>query len=43
MNLNKIREELGLKPLEMPKDSIEEIRVLLKKTGLDKRAKKLRE
>ena len=43
MNLNKIREELGLKPLEMPKDSIEEIRVLLKKTGHDKRAKKLRE
>jgi heterodisulfide reductase subunit C len=43
MNLNEIREELGLKPLEMPKDSIKEIRVLLKKTGLDKRANKLRE
>lgn len=42
LNLNDIREQLGLKPLEMPEESKNEIRALLKQTGLDKRAKKVR-
>jgi heterodisulfide reductase subunit C1 len=42
LNLDKIREELGLNPLKMPDKSIKEIRTLLKKTKLDERIEKLK-
>lgn len=42
LNLDKIRKELGLKPLKMPDESIEEIRTLLEKTNFDKRLKKIK-
>ncbi|MCL2688207.1 MAG: 4Fe-4S dicluster domain-containing protein [Methanobrevibacter sp.] len=43
LKIDEIREELGLKPLKMPDESIKEIRILLKKTNLDKRIEKLKE
>ncbi|RBQ22369.1 CoB--CoM heterodisulfide reductase iron-sulfur subunit C [Candidatus Methanobinarius endosymbioticus] len=43
LHLDEIREELGLKPLSMPKESIKEIRSLLKLTKLDKRVEKINE
>lgn len=43
LKLDEIRKKLGLKELKMPVESIKEIRALLKKTGLDKRVKKLKE
>lgn len=42
LNLNKIRKELGLKPLKMPKESIEEIRTLLEKANFNKRLEKIK-
>ena len=43
LKLDEIRKELGLQSLQMPEESIKEIRALLKKTGLDKRVEKLKE
>jgi heterodisulfide reductase subunit C len=43
LKLDEIRKELGLQNLQMPEESIKEIRALLKKTGLDKRVEKLKE
>ena len=42
IHLDEIREELGLKPLKMPEESIKEIRILLEKTNFDKRLKKIK-
>ena len=42
LNLDKIRKELGLEPIKMPDESIEEIRTLLKQTNFDKRLKKIK-
>jgi len=42
LHLDEIREELGLKALKMPDESIEEIRVLLEKTNFEKRLKKIK-
>ena len=42
IHLDEIREELGLKPLKMPDESIKEIRTLLKKTNFDERLKKIK-
>jgi len=39
--LEEIRNELGLGPITIPKKSIEEINVLLKKVGFDKRIEKM--
>jgi heterodisulfide reductase subunit C len=42
LHLDEIREELGLKALKMPDESIKEIRILLEKTNFDKRLKKIK-
>ncbi|KZX15719.1 hypothetical protein MBCUT_13300 [Methanobrevibacter cuticularis] len=41
--LDQIREDLGLGPIKMPQESIDEVNKLLKKAKFDKRIKKLKE
>jgi len=42
-HLEEIREDLDLGPITMPKESIEEVNILLKKVGFDKRIEKMKE
>lgn len=43
LHIDEIREDLGLKPLKMPDESIKEIRALLENTNFEKRLKKIKE
>jgi heterodisulfide reductase subunit C len=42
VNLNNVRKDLGLGPVTLPEDSIEEVNEILKLTGLTKRMERIR-